>query len=640
MRRNPHLLPWAALLAMSAALALAALSCSLVLDFEPCETSTDCKLQGNVCNSQKICGPCEVNADCAADEVCQIGEGRCVRECAEAAECAEGDGCVGGACGDCAEAADCRAGQNCAGGQCGPCALDADCGDNLICREGSCDPGCVSAGDCAVGQICLAGTCGPCAEDAQCGGGGKVCSLDGACADFLIPGCQFYPEVPAPNAVFLGGLLTLSGPNRESGQNPFNAIKLAVDEINTVSNGVGGNQNRPLAFLVCDDASENDQAIAKATHLARVARVPAWVGPAQSRLVFATAPIAIEAGTIIISPSATAVGIKDLQDRDLVWRTAPPDNFQAETMAYFATWRLIVAGPNPNSAPQDVAILNSDDAYGQSFANSFVETLQLRANLQRLAIKIHNVPYSSKEESGRLAAIAALRAISPSPDVVLIVGFEETYSFMEAVRDTPPLHAASYFLTDGTRSQSMGLVFQPGAPRPRFIFGSIPGARGSAAFSTYSENFQRKYGEGTPPIWTEHTYDAVYMLVYALAGVEGRPDGLAMAQILKRLSDPAGAPIKVGTENLQAAFLKILEGQNLNLEGASGPLDYDNTIGDLKSADILRWDLDPNESGGFKECEVASRYNANGTVARFWCNALCIDGRGELDNCTPNNAPP
>jgi len=78
-------------------------------------------------------------------------------------------------------------------------------------------------------------------------------------------------------------------------------------------------------------------------------------------------------------------------------------------------------------------------------------------------------------------------------------------------------------------------------------------------------------------------------------------------------------------------------GENLDLEGASGPLDFDSE-GDILTTDILRWDL-ASTTRDFIECEAVSRYNDDNTVERFWCNVQCIPNLGEKDNCEPDLAP-
>jgi branched-chain amino acid transport system substrate-binding protein len=46
-----------------------------------------------------------------------------------------------------------------------------------------------------------------------------------------------------------------------------------------------------------------------------------------------TTDVTIPAGVLALSPSATSPAITGLNDRGLVWRTAPSDEIQAEALA-------------------------------------------------------------------------------------------------------------------------------------------------------------------------------------------------------------------------------------------------------------------------------------------------------------------
>lgn len=592
--------------------------CSFVLPFEDCNKSSDCPT-GQVCTLDALCGPCQVDLECGGDAlVCRSGE--CLRGCDDASECDDGQVCL-------------------EDGACGGCVADSECGEGALCLEGRCGEGCRGNGDCEGGQVCAEGVCGGCEEDGQCGAG-QVCSSDGACAALLTPQCgETVGPFDEPSALRLGVLLSLSGRSAESGRNPLNAIKQAVAEING-QGGVGGLRNGPLAFLVCDDEGDEVKALAGVEHLAKVARVPAFIGPAQSRLVLAVADTVVAHDMVMMSPSATAVGISALEDRGLVWRTAPPDSFQANTLSFFAWWQVLERlAFNPLLTPR-VTLVHSDDAYGVSFIEAFEAGLRSRADSAGVGLEIAPIPYRASDPVSVGDAAGVLLELEPVSDVVLVVGFEESADIMRAVRDAGTMQQSAFFMTDGTRSVSLRLIYQREEDKPALLFGSIPAARNSPIFARFASQYTARYGVASPPVWTEHAYDATYLLTYALSGTRGEASGPEVAGALRRLSDPGGVVVGVGPGDLFGAYTAMASGNSLDVEGASGPLDFDVDVGDLKTADILRWDVVPGAES-FYECGVASRFNDDGTAERLWCGARCNNDPvpDDPDECVPDNAP-
>lgn len=605
---------WWVLVVVTVAAALWGVGCSLVLPFEACQTNAECTLDGEVCTADGLCGPCQSASDCDAGQACQ--DGLCVVTCQDNQGCAEGQGCVDGVC--------------------DVCALDEHCGDDQVCLGGQCVVGCADASDCDPGQVCIDNACGACQVDEQCGPG-QVCSRGNVCLNLISPECDLIVGPFAePNAVRLGVVLSLSGRSSESGQNPLSAIRQAVAEING-RGGLQGNQSGPLTFLVCDGQGDPEVANRAVTHLGQVAKVPAFIGPAQSRQVLAVADNAVAEQMVMMSPSATAVGISNIDDNDLVWRTAPPDSFQANTLFYFAYWQLLereAAG----DMDLTVATVYSNDAYGESFVNAFTAALQGSTQGQ-LMVNYHSLPYLASNEAEVQQAANDLLMLEPVPDVVLLVGFEEASNIMRTIKGDPDLSQSAFFLTDGTRGVELRLAFENAQELPELLFGSVPAARNSPVFANFAQQYAARNAGVTPPVWTEHTYDAVYLLAYAAAAVQGDEiTGPALAANLKRMSDPNGVKIDVGPTDLPAPFLALSRGDALDVEGASGPLDFDVEIGDLKSTDILRWTVEPG-ANAFKECGVVSSFGADGSVERFWCAARCLEQNNEV-LCRPVNTPP
>src|SRR5207244_4092186 len=78
-------------------------------------------------------------------------------------------------------------------------------------------------------------------------------------------------------------------------------------------------------------------------------------------------------------------------------------------------------------------------------------------------------------------------------------------------------------------------------------------------------------------------------------------NGPNLVEGLKKLVPP-GPLINVGPDAVNEAFNHLLNGENIDFNGASGPLDFDVTVGEAES-DIQIWCIDADGSGvatGFK----------------------------------------
>ncbi|MEL6179892.1 MAG: ABC transporter substrate-binding protein, partial [Myxococcota bacterium] len=329
----------------------------------------------------------------------------------------------------------------------------------------------------------------------------------------ILPGCFFdVPEAPEavaaedcarfvgpfddPNSLKLGAIFALSGPSPELGLRSLNALRLATDQINNFG-GVGGLQNaRPLAFQVCDDKGDPDQAVLVASYLADTLFPPAIVGPAQSRSVLPVADsVTIPSGIVQISGSATAVDISALDDDDLVWRTAPPDTDQPNALAYFAYWQLLRASATSGNNNTRVGLVNSNDAYGQGFASTFRTSLEATASVSSLVtIEFVSISYDASDAEAVQAAGEELVQESPL-DAVLLVGFEETADILafSTTEAGAVLRETAFFMPDGARSSRLRTLFSSESEKPALLFGVNPAFRSGDTFDQFATAYTEAF---------------------------------------------------------------------------------------------------------------------------------------------------
>src|SRR5690606_8752202 len=159
--------------------------------------------------------------------------------------------------------------------------------------------------------------------------------------------------------VKIGLMAAISGPIAALAPPMAAASKLAVAHVNEQGGILKGGK---LEAVLGDSACNPQNATDAATKAVNIDRVLAIVGPACSGAVLATAnSVAIPAGVLMITPSGTSPEITKLNDKDLVYRTLPSDDYQGRALA-----RTLKARGIDKVA---VAYLNND--YGKGLAESF-----------------------------------------------------------------------------------------------------------------------------------------------------------------------------------------------------------------------------------------------------------------------------
>jgi branched-chain amino acid transport system substrate-binding protein len=139
----------------------------------------------------------------------------------------------------------------------------------------------------------------------------------------------------------------------------------------------------------------------------------------------------------------------------------------------------------------------------------------------------------------------------------------------------------------------------------------LEGARGTApatatntaAFQWFDQQFVHAYGQD--PLNVANTFDAA-MLPAVAAGFATQAnrslDGPTLAKALTMVSDPSGMSIPLDPLNFNMATSELASGSAINIEGASGPLDFDPSTGEAPGA-IEVWTV---ADGGFSTLAVVS----------------------------------
>jgi branched-chain amino acid transport system substrate-binding protein len=130
------------------------------------------------------------------------------------------------------------------------------------------------------------------------------------------------------------------------------------------------------------------------------------------------------------------------------------------------------------------------------------------------------------------------------------------------------------------------------------VTGTIPGTS-NKQFAAFVSNYNFQYPADQVTDFPANTfgaaggYDAVFLLAYATATLNGKPEtGKNLAEGLKLLSnlDPLALTVDAGVKNLSAGITELISKGSINYNGASGPLNFDPKTGEAQS-DIQIWCL-------------------------------------------------
>jgi branched-chain amino acid transport system substrate-binding protein len=97
----------------------------------------------------------------------------------------------------------------------------------------------------------------------------------------------------------------------------------------------------------------------------------------------------------------------------------------------------------------------------------------------------------------------------------------------------------------------------------------------------YNETFPEAITRTVSP---NTTYDAAYLVAYATYSLGGAPvTGDALARAIGRFIPP-GTPVDVGPSGISGTYNALARGEGIDLNGTTGPLDFDLTTGEAPVA--------------------------------------------------------
>jgi ABC-type branched-subunit amino acid transport system substrate-binding protein len=398
--------------------------------------------------------------------------------------------------------------------------------------------------------IALSGGLVACGEDEEEGGGGA--------------------EEPAPQVSYdlmVGDLVPLTGDLSVFGPAGRKAADLAVEQIEGAVGEVGSDINVTVEHADTETASQAAvQAARQLISNGAGCLTGAW---ASSNTIPVGTSVASRQRVPQISPASTSAEITTLEDNDFVFRTAPSDNLQGVALADTVEEEL-------GGTDFTVSLAARNDAYGEGFINRFKEAWEERGGSTTGPVLYDPQQPSYNSEAGRI--------VSGNPDAYVIIDFPDTYARMgAALVRTGDFDAETLFTADGLAADEV----PKGIPNE-----SIVGAKGTRPGTPETgeavEQFNTIFEEAGGPArgtFDAQNFDAVMMCMLG-ATAAGSADGPDIQEALRDVSGPPGD--KFNFLSLADAIRALQEGQDIDFDGVTGPIDWDEN-GDPTAATYEVW---------------------------------------------------
>ncbi len=363
----------------------------------------------------------------------------------------------------------------------------------------------------------------------------------------------------------VGSVAGVTGPIAELVAPIVAGRNLAAEHVNSQGGLLEGDTyNLVLADSQCDPKAGVDAG----GKVVNVEQVVAIIGASCSGATNGMVQsVTIPAGVVALSDSATAPSITDLEDKDLVFRVAPSDAYQGLALAQLAI----------DQGYKKLAMTYANDDYNAGIATVFEASFkELGGEITANQAHEPNKPSYRSEIStlsGGDAEGLAIFAYYGGSGITIIKNSLENALFDK------------FMAADGMFDASV--IEQIGADNLRgniFITQSASDYEDDS-YKAFAEAFEATGNDPVAP-YAAHGYDASFLLALAIEKA-GAADRGAISAALREVANEPGTVIRPGEwEKAKAA---IAAGEDINYEGASGNVDFDETgdVGGIYSVNTI-----------------------------------------------------
>jgi ABC-type branched-subunit amino acid transport system substrate-binding protein len=378
------------------------------------------------------------------------------------------------------------------------------------------------------------------------------------------------------------GALSTFGPEYE------NAARLAAKCINNA----GGVNDAAVEIVTGDTGTAAEQGVSEATRLVDVEGVVGIVGAASSAVSLAVAESVTGPNQVVqISPASTSPALSAAADNDFLFRTPISDAAQGVLLA-----QLIADDLGYTS----VCAMYVNNAYGQGLLDSFTTAYEANGGAVTASVAHDDaqaVSYAAQLEQCTAGNPEALVAISYP------VG-QATVYLREAIEGSV---IDQFVFVDGTRDDEM--FTELGWENFDGMKGTAPGALTTDFGDAFDAAYETEFGALYQTPFVREAYDATVGIILAAASAGTNTDAVAIRDALRGVANAPGDAYGPGADDLGAAVVAAAAGTDIDYQGASGSVDFDEN-GDITFGAIEIWQVDAANT----EIVVIARYSVDLTT--------------------------
>jgi ABC-type branched-subunit amino acid transport system substrate-binding protein len=374
----------------------------------------------------------------------------------------------------------------------------------------------------------------------------------------------------------IGPVLPLTGDLASFGPSQAEAARIAVEQIQAALDAAGVSDVTVTLVPVEDDGGRAQAGVEAATKFVQADDVNVVLGTMASTVTIAMAEsVTIPNQVVQITPTSTAPEITDLSDDGYVWRILSSDTLQGSA--------LVDAAADAFGSEATINVGARNDAFGTALKQLFEDGWKEQGGTIGASVTWNPEAATFDSEAAQLA--------EGSPDGWLIIDFPETFAKVgPALVRAGGWDPSRTFMTEAMRNSDE--LKKIGEQATQGLRGTAPTSESAPARNAFDTLFEAEAKEGTPLTGFEGaSFDAV-MLAFLAALDAGSSDPAAVKDSLQGVSGPPGE--KYTFEQLEQAVQDLVAGNDIDYEGAWGPIDFDEN-GDPGSAIYEVWQFDGTE---------------------------------------------
>jgi branched-chain amino acid transport system substrate-binding protein len=380
-----------------------------------------------------------------------------------------------------------------------------------------------------------------------------------------------------------GVLVALTGDAGVAGQVWNHATQSAIDYIGQTVEEMGLSDSISVELVASEDSQGNQTSgIEAAKKLAEVDDVDAVIGDFFSSVSIAIFESVFGPAGIAQFTGGTSPAITTMEKDGLLWRPVSSDALQGQVLA------SVMADQFGQDAVVNLVARN--DAYGVGLADVFKEAWTgSGGTIGEELIFNPDAPTLDTE---------AQQAVQGDPDAWMLITFCGDWAKLKGPLTRTGAWDPTRTLGSDTLAQCTEVETTVEGMR-----GTIGNSSAGSSFAGFQELFESTAPDGVPFMgFTGEAFDGVF-LAFLAALKAGSSDATVFGQEIQAISGAPGE--KYTFEQLPEAIDAILAGEDIDFEGASGPIDFDEN-GDITAN---MYDIWVTQADGSNEIESTITFN-------------------------------